>query len=1026
MIKIEVLDYKYGNFSNNQVNFKLATVNSGLFNIVSGSEVTIPTTTAQEYLYPVTGVLANGVEYVVSITLSNKAGAGDIGFATNGSAGIPIGIDSTLRGSVDGTYTGTFFAEGSQGARIFAGIGASGTVSAKITRKGGIDWNESVVGNLDVGDSEDFPLAMNFSISEARDLNSRTGTYSKTFKVPATKNNNKIFKYLYNEGYNLNNNTMSNQKQCRITVDENLSIAGLIQVTAIGKATEPLYYSCVFYGNNVDWASSLDNKLLKDLSVINGANGSGWDNLNFKGSNTGVGLQANRDSIMSTWEVDNAVYQTPFGGTQVASTNPIVYPIVGYGENNEGGAVGRLQLLKTKYEWQGGTATQIGYSGWYGNGATYPTPTPSMDWRPAIFIYDIVKQIFNQEGYNIVSNFIDSDLFKGITMLLPNFKYNNVNQRISDNSIYGSFQSGTAYVGDYSAQTPVVPAGQDRWLQEPVRWNGSKPTSGSWAGTGNFVTIDPSSIYDDTEGEFTMQEYGFYDISMDNIGGWLESVCENTAQSYIHIEYIRIQCQVQTAGHHFSSDVWNTIGTSYGYDVDASRLYACPAPPAAEKPFDFESMLIENQWLNKNDKIRFRSEIKCWHGDYTADKSIGVELYYYGGTGVTDKPTSGTSGANGLISIVQAGENVEYGQTFDLKDVINSESSQLGFLQGVIHAFNLQLTTDTDSKTVYIEPFNEFYKNQNEAIDWTYKVDLSRSQEDKWVQADIKREIIFKYKTDSDDKVVEHRGNTYWNGILDEYPYREFLSSEFEVGQSVFENPFFAGSYNSQDGQTFGGSATTNATPYRANLWGLCDTGAVPTGGSGCRPPKGYNFLPRLVNYVKSSNLASGSAGMPAGFPVRFAAGVQVWGVNDLMTMIPGYVSTSTTPILAYANSIDAFTFAANPRQPLSYASVRQGTYDFTNNSIGSPTAYKGLYQAYYQNMIEQIKSNPRIKTVYVNLTLSDISNLDLRKLVYIEGYYYRINRIIDYKPNNNEVTKVELILWEDKGYIAVDTSFNS
>ena len=76
--------------------------------------------------------------------------------------------------------------------------------------------------------------------------------------------------------------------------------------------------------------------------------------------------------------------------------------------------------------------------------------------------------------------------------------------------------------------------------------------------------------------------------------------------------------------------------------------------------------------------------------------------------------------------------------------------------------------------------------------------------------------------------------------------------------------------------------------------------------------------------------------------------------------------------------------------------------------------------------MIEQIKSNPRIKTVYVNLTLSDISNLDLRKLVYIEGYYYRINRIIDYKPNNNEVTKVELILWEDKGYIAVDTSFNS
>jgi hypothetical protein len=392
----------------------------------------------------------------------------------------------------------------------------------------------------------------------------------------------------------------------------------------------------------------------------------------------------------------------------------------------------------------------------------------------------------------------------------------------------------------------------------------------------------------------------------------------------------------------------------------------------------------------------------------------------YGGTGVTAAPTAGQSGCNGAISIEFQGENVEYGQTFDLKNVIDSESTQLGFLRGIIHAFNLQFTTDTVSKIIYIEPFNDFFKNQNEAVDWTYKVDTSKSQEDKWVQSELKRELIFKYKTDSNDKVVEHRGNTYWSGILDEYPYREFLSSEFEVGQSIFENPFFAGSYNSRDGQTYAGSASTLQTPIRANLWGLCDTGAVPTQGSGCRPPKGYNFTPRLVNYIKNDYLANPIT------PVRFAAGVQVWGSNDLMAMIPGYVSTYVTPILAYANSIDAFTFSGIPRQPLSYASVNQGTYNFTNNSIGSPTAFKGLYQTYYQSMIEQIKANPRIKTVYVNLKLTDIMNLDLRKLIYIEGYYYRINRIIDYKPNNNEITKVELVLWEDKGYSPIDTSFNS
>ena len=76
--------------------------------------------------------------------------------------------------------------------------------------------------------------------------------------------------------------------------------------------------------------------------------------------------------------------------------------------------------------------------------------------------------------------------------------------------------------------------------------------------------------------------------------------------------------------------------------------------------------------------------------------------------------------------------------------------------------------------------------------------------------------------------------------------------------------------------------------------------------------------------------------------------------------------------------------------------------------------------------MIEQVKSNPRVKTVYINLKLSDINNLDFRKLVYIDGYYYRINSIVDYKPNNNEVTKVELVLWQDLGFLPIDTSFNN
>ena len=53
-----------------------------------------------------------------------------------------------------------------------------------------IDWDNSIVGELDITDHSDFPLAVTFQISDFKDITSTSGDYSKTFKIPATKNNN--------------------------------------------------------------------------------------------------------------------------------------------------------------------------------------------------------------------------------------------------------------------------------------------------------------------------------------------------------------------------------------------------------------------------------------------------------------------------------------------------------------------------------------------------------------------------------------------------------------------------------------------------------------------------------------------------------------------------------------------------------------------------------------------------------------------------------------------------------------------
>jgi len=90
-------------------------------------------------------------------------------------------------------------------------------------------------------------------------------------------------------------------------------------------------------------------------------------------------------------------------------------------------------------------------------------------------------------------------------------------------------------------------------------------------------------------------------------------------------------------------------------------------------------------------------------------------------------------------------EIVNYGQTYNLNDVIDKDYKQVDFIKGVSHAFNLKMTTDQTTKTINIEPFNTFYQPYGSAIDWTYKLDRSREVNDKFLKSDLKQKFIFKH-----------------------------------------------------------------------------------------------------------------------------------------------------------------------------------------------------------------------------------------------------------------------------------------
>ena len=828
-----------------------------------------------------------------------------------------------------------------------------------------VDWDNSIVGELDVSDHSDFPLALTFQISDFKDLTSTSGDYSKTFKIPATKNNNNLLKHLYTPNVNTANQ-ITERKTCRIISGGLYTQLGLISITGVGGYGEvPSSYSAVFYGNNIVWASSFGDAYMNTLE---------W-------GTDGENLEYNKTSIMATWQDEDC------------NSNPnsyIVYPITSYGQYNAEGNTRTIQLLDTALD-AGITNGSTGYFGYNDDGDFYETPSPNPDWRPAVFVKNTLDKLFSSIGYKISSAFMDTAEFKKNVWLLPNFKYNNPDYRMTLLS-YGNGFTGEGLI----SSTSIAPTNDP---YDPTSWSTFSSVIDLNDAGSDFVlnTNTDNTGWDAATGIFTVQEYGEYTTILNNFGLYATRV--NYSGGSLDVDYAKIQLQVQTVGQSGLSS-WvsvSEIQTGSFYDSGASS--PIETEPAASQVFTGQPS--EPTYLNKGDKLRLNLLVRARTAAYAGNE---IRLYLFGSSTPTSATTS--SSANGQYTIAIDPNNVEYGQTYNLTDVMNPDYKQIDFIKGIAHAYNLQMTTDESTKTVYIEPFDSFYKPYKDAIDWTSKLSRADETTDKWIENDLKRSLVFKYKSDSADGKVKFRAKTYFDDVEDEYPYRETLPDTFEKGDSTFENPFFAGTYNAKDTNTT--SVPNVDTAYSACLW----TGNHSPNDSG-RTNKGFDFLPRLLYWNKYS-----PANATPFFLTPKKAKVQTWSSNiELIAADATLIGTTAlSGIYPQATMINRDSTTS---PILSYGNVWVRDYDDATSVYTSYQAGKGLYDTYYNNMVDMLKRNPRLRTISIDLKIADIINLDFRRLVYVDGVYWRINRIVDYMPNQNNPTKVELIEWFQVGVFA-------
>lgn len=218
-----------------------------------------------------------------------------------------------------------------------------------------LDDVQDVIGELDIHEFKNFPLAITYSIKDVRDLDNSKGSFSKTFNIPATKKNNKVLRNIFGEGVQI---TGLDLMPCAIFVSGAEIFRGRCSIKSVAKKSLPEFYEVQILGSNQDWVSKLADLHMCDLDFDDATVAQILPSITQ--STTQI---YDQEGIENTW-------------AYTSDTGFIVYPLINTGKWTEENKV-----------------------------------TPP-DLFPAWFIVNLVKLCLAKIGYTLDSEFMSSDWFK--------------------------------------------------------------------------------------------------------------------------------------------------------------------------------------------------------------------------------------------------------------------------------------------------------------------------------------------------------------------------------------------------------------------------------------------------------------------------------------------------------------------------------------------------------------------------------------------------------------------------------------
>ena len=539
-----------------------------------------------------------------------------------------------------------------------------------------------------------FDFSFNYAIADIRHPDERKTEYSKTIQCPGTQRNDAIFGQIYdvnisnaynssaaNIAANFNPNKRAN---ARIITDGIEVMDGTLQLRQITAKKDQLIYEIIFIGKMANIFNELGD------AELNGLDDDGNPLIDF----SDLDHEYNYGEITSSW----------------SNTDGYVYPMLDYGVNEPSYQPTSERIYKVN------------------------------DFRPAVFLHDIVDRIFSFANFSYTSTFLSSTFFQRLIIPWTNEGFTISESEVANRTATAS-APGTQYLNDqFMPNYPSAPFNTEVLLD----FNSSIDPNNLWNDAGDYyeATID---------GNYNVFSNPSFIVTKTDVNGVFGPMPVN------------INIYRQT-----------TAGT---IDLVGSNLNDIEIPAAALAiGTAYETAAVasaENVYLEAGDRVFSRIEINyaeplfafvIFFGRYDLEASIRGTIEV-------------TSGDLGIVEGTQIPMNSLVPE-IEMKDILLS----------IIQMFNLYVTIDpNDERNLLIETRDTFYAS-GKVKDWTHK--MARDKDVTLQPLGLLTGNEFLYTYAEDDDYYNKRYNDSFGHVYGRA--KAEVDNDFQLGTNEMEVVFSA------------------------------------------------------------------------------------------------------------------------------------------------------------------------------------------------------------------------------------------